>query len=126
MGSVALEGFGGGAPSMELLWENASPDSDFAGQTIKMDMTGWGGFIIQTSENTAFITNKIGVVGKDEVVLTGAARSSADGSPSLGYRAFKCVADGISISDFYTSNWSTFNNKGNRPQYIYGIKGVTA
>jgi hypothetical protein len=115
-----------GAVRMELLWENASPDSDFAGQTIKIDMSGYGGFIIQTAENSVFVTNKIGQARKDEVALTGAARSGVDGSPTLGYRAFKCVAEGISITNFFTANWSTINNQGNRPQYIYGIKGVSA
>lgn len=38
MGSVALEGFGsGGSFSMELVWENASPTSDFPAQSVDLN-----------------------------------------------------------------------------------------
>lgn len=42
-----------GALSMELLWENASPTSEFAAQTIALDLHGASCFVIEIKNNTS-------------------------------------------------------------------------
>lgn len=123
----ALANFTGGV-EMVKLWENASPSSDFAAQTINVNYTGYDfifctglGVNIDTwytaSSYVPVVRNNAGIIF--DITADGWAHT----------RRFTLVNNGIS----FTTGWQgqmggdkypDWNNRA-IPVAIYGIKGVT-
>lgn len=109
-----------GAMEMTLLWTNASFSSNFAAQTIALDLSGYDAVMITaSSEATSFIP-----VGDQGAITTW-----------NGYyicrRTVYTSVDGVNFSSATT--WSQYGNNVNgaenpswqcRPYKIYGFKGV--
>ena len=134
--TVPLEGFGGGrALSMELLWENASPTSSFAQQTVNLNLSEYAGieivfkahiardFVFSTGyipkdnhRHVLFGMNYILETNSDaDLVLRGFALSNSGVVFESGkYNGMETVSDAVAESD-----------KGCIPLKIYGIKGVS-
>lgn len=109
-----------GKISMDLLWVNASFNSNFAEQTIALDLSGYDAVMITaSSEATSFVP-----VGDQGAITTW-----------NGYyicrRTVYTSVDGVNFSSATT--WSQYGNNVNgaenpswqcRPYKIYGFKGV--
>ena len=114
-----------GAMSMKLLWENASPSSAFADQTLSIDLTGYNFVIIPTtSANTSvwIKPNFVFEVGKQsEFILTN--------SNSAFERSIIINNEGITFGKGCIYTLATSSKNENNiyviPQRIYGIKGVS-
>ena len=113
---------------MELLWENASPSSEFAAQTIEVDLSPYDmvavSFYRYTTvprENTAII--KVGENGSLNDSLT-----NTDKAPTISMRAFQTSATGVvfTVATYQDANQTTRteNNSFDIPTRIYGINGV--
>lgn len=115
---------------INLLWENASPTSEFGEQTVSVDLSGYDLiFCTAKTDNTAAtglylassfvpnIVNNIGIIF--EMNIDGWEQS----------RQFKITSNGISFSLGHMVNHADGLQYGDRtdraiPVAIYGIKGV--
>lgn len=108
-----------GGVSITKLWENASPTSSFAKQTIALDLSGYEIFVVVfawlATENWAKHVG-VGVKNRDaRYTITG-------GDGSVAARGFHPTDDGLSFGVGY--NGATTENRYMAPLYVYGIKGV--
>lgn len=115
-----------GALSMELLWENASPTSDFAGQRINMDLTkGWGVRGIFSSSGGTLILD-----AKDYKKGTSNGRVQTAGATN-SFRTIDVDDNGVTLGDgksLKTYGTATIENVNSTliPLKFYIIKGVSA
>lgn len=110
----------GAATPPELLWENASPTSNFSEQTISLDLSEYQFVAVEYRFNTD------GDVRKTDFGLVGSTFVMDVISPSgyLGRRTGEISASGIKFAS------ATYNSNTNVvgyviPTRIYGIKGVS-
>ena len=124
MGIGKTNAGGSGGLSMELLWENASPTSTFARQTISLDLTGYDAcmvfFKIKTNNDiraSAYsLKNVKGFIFSD------------DNSGHVCNRAFTTKDYGVDfLQAYYYATYASYaeNNGYQIPERIYGIKGVS-
>lgn len=114
-----------------LLWENASPDSSFAAQTVSVDLSGYDAVMVifncDTSSGSviyqAYMSN-ITPVGKRGVSLhiITIVGGGWPGGAYDSYRTYDVTASGIAFDDCYERGGK--HNGTQIPVYIYGIKGV--
>lgn len=112
---------GGGGLSMTLLWENASPTSEFAEQTLAIDWTPYD--IIEVDLGSVCIAFEAKV---DRSVTPSAVLRANDVTVGGCYREVKLVDGGIYIDDARAHRGSAWAHDTNalKPFRIYGIKGV--
>lgn len=127
--TVGAPAVGGGGIQMELLWENASPTSEFAAQTITGEFDRYDEirFIACTSCNyvnhelDSSCTNVSGAVVNFSYI-------SQNGTNYTGLnawaRSFCIKATGIEVTCGYYNGKE--DNRMLIPKKIYGIKGVQA
>lgn len=112
--------------SMELLWENASPNSEFAAQSIDVNTTGYDLIYIQSTGGISDVIAKQG----DGV---GCALVNVWARPTNSYyaeRYFQIYNLSVKFEDAYQQSIKpqvldafVINSKC-KPYRIYGIKGV--
>lgn len=112
--AAALAALGG--VSMTKLWENASPTSVFAAQTISVNLSNYDYVAVET--DAAFIIKKKGLV----FVLSTC-------SDAMYYRTITPNANGVTFGVCNRAasygSWDTTDANGKIiPSAIYGIKGV--
>lgn len=114
-----------GNSGYELLWENASPSSEFPAQTIYVSgISEYRVIMIRTTENVCFITNN----GWDNTLTSNWSYSSSNFWSAS--RLAKVQTDNLLVfTDCYGAyGQSDTINKDNRqlkPLEIYGVKGVS-
>lgn len=127
-----------GGLSMKLLWENASPNSTFAGQTISLDLTPYDYIEIEAqnyaSKNLNNATYKAKVGEYIQFVSAGGGNgfnSSTlflEGASEVLVRHAKVNSNGIQFADGQSAtsggNWSSGTRGACLPVRIWGIKGV--
>lgn len=108
----ALKALGG--ISLTKLWENASPKSAFANQTISVNLSGYDLIIIigntDTRSNTRLVPPVVTKVGLGGIYV------NAGGSR----RYFRVYEDGINFDQVYPASVTG----DSIPCFIFGIKGV--
>ena len=104
----------------KLLWENASSNSDFAAQTIPLDLSAYDAVMIITAETAAVSFVK---KGEGRLVLGVYGPNYSVGSMLYSRRA-TVSAKGVEFSQA-THNGRDYSNNQCKPLYIYGIKGVS-
>lgn len=112
-----------GALSMELLWENASPGSTFAEQTVSLDLSRYKAVVVKYRINTnvAFTISFFCEVG-DSVFASAASSTSG----TIFQRIAKVAGNGVDFEGGYDEADANVDNSAMIPQTIYGIKGVSA
>lgn len=112
-----------GHMEMELLWENASPTSEFAAQTITVDLSQYTHY-----EVLCLVTN---ATYKDSIISSGIIPVNKGALISYGWGDVNTVAHRRiteSTLNSITFGGASYNKTaGNSyviPQAIYGIKGV--
>ena len=128
-GDVVLDAYGVGAMyEWALLWENASPTSEFASQVITLNLAEYHAVCVGVgSDSNTLFTSLIIPIGK-----TGTSRYSTRPSGSnIGYvsRTISTSSSGVTFGSASlivqgTSGTTTGNNY-NVPYFIYGIKGFS-
>ena len=116
-----------GVPREKLLWENASPTSSFAAQTLDIDWQDYDRIGVEyrysiSDATSSYVEIKSGVAAQLLYVYT---RSS--GAPLVGERTIGFLTDGIKINTSYhgaASNATEQTGGYCVPTRIYGIKGV--
>ena len=105
---------------MKKLWQNASPTSNFAAQTINLDLSEYNEVIISmcSGSNAGLIGNYFFKVGSGTQITYGAGAY-------MGRRNFKVTTSGVTVEggSKYEDSWSD-SNAYQKPYAIYGIKGV--
>lgn len=119
-----------GALTETLLWENASPTSDFAAQTISLDLSEYDRIIIlmKTEPNVSNYLNSIievGTYGWGQFLVNIASAVAL----RLFARKITVNSDGVIFDKGYYKNVNstsaaTSSNSHVIPVKIYGIKGV--
>ena len=111
---------------MELLWENASPDSEFAAQTLSIENGPYDMFIVTARKNTTSKDYPNTITFKNK-------SGKINGfSEYLQYRSLTITDNTFNFSDavrYTTYGSSSSSSKDNDnsnviPIYIFGIKGV--
>lgn len=123
-GAVGPQGPPGPGTAMTKLWENAAPTSNFAAQTVALDLSGYDFVIVAARESpTAEGYDDFwgAVDGKDHrIFLQWNARQ---------LRKYTPTTYGVKFSEGYGANeGGTLQSNRNDcaiPLAIYGIKGVT-
>ena len=123
-----------GCASMTLLWENASPTSNFAIQTISMDLSEYDAIMLLTRRSTSVhdIGFGISVLGHRGVAQNLAVYTEVSAGVLICVREFTPSASGIVIGGgaYKFSNIAmtacNFDDSYAIPYRIYGINGVTA
>lgn len=117
-GSTAAEGLANlGGVSITKLWENASSGSDFAAQTISLDLSGYEKFILQTVNGNMYRDGLV-IVNKEYFRMY-----SSDAYFTQRYFEFNDTGLVVYNGNYYSSGWKT-GNWALKPLVIYGIKGV--
>ena len=119
--------------TMTLLWENASPTSTFASQTIALDLSGYDAIMLLTRRSTSIydIGFGISVLGYRGFAQNLAVYTDIGAGVLICGREFTPSASGIVISGgvYKFSNialsGANFDDAYAIPYRIYGIKGVT-
>ncbi len=124
------------------VWENASPTSSFAAQTIALDLTEFDAVIIkwETSSNSTYPvfqtvnpTDLIPVGGKKScIAVMGSNFSTTSNAKNLCLRSVSVDTSGVKFydgneNDVYNGGTAKFGANRNYlmvPLAIYGIKGV--
>ena len=125
--AVALVNLGG--VSMKSLWTNASPTSDFAAQTISLNLSDYEYVLVRYLYSTDYQgIDQIAIVkvGRDAyLTFTGAASTNIYLSQRTISVGSDSVAFGAPVYKTYASTSNpTANNKYCIPVEIIGIKGV--
>lgn len=106
-----------------LLWENPSPTSNFAGQTISLDLAEYEGVIIECDSsinNHVKYGTRVYVKKGDANICLGRADENGE---TGGARALTSITDaGVTFGN--ANIQSTTNNAVCIPLKIYGVKGV--
>lgn len=116
-----------GGFALEKLWENEAPTTEFAAQTVSLDLSQYELFLVTVMEQNAsdgnyrelsFLAFK-NVVSALQGVFVGGYGPGADARP------FQILENGVNFSDARQS----YNNQNNKvlnsvliPHQIYGIK----
>lgn len=106
-----------GATTMTLLWENASPNSAFAGQTINLDLSGYDHALIEFCLNP--IAWQIKTSAWYRVDAGESIVSVADGNPYTYLRGVTVNTNNVTFGTGRLG--STENNNNLVPLRIYGI-----
>lgn len=128
-----------GGLSMDLLWENASPNSTFAGQTISLDLTPYDYIEIETQNyasknlNNATYKAKVGeyiqFVGMGGGNGFNSSTLFLEGASEVLVRHAKVDSNGIQFADGQSAtsggNWSSGVKGACLPIRIWGVKGGT-
>lgn len=109
--------------SMTLLWENASPTSDFPGQSLYFDWTPYDRIGVEFqgfyNEGKAELNNNIGA-GRNIYYTNAQCRGVT--------RDFQLVSGGAWAGNSFIENWSSKVLEKDptvlKPLRVYGIKGV--
>ena len=119
-------GAGSGGMTMDLLWENASPTSDFGQQTISLDLSEYDGAAVHAGTDTVLVAADFIPIGKTLDVVSFSGVSSSGAVPTMATRSFSASAAGVVVGDCYSKvfNKTTYEttNAYQKPQKIYGIK----
>jgi hypothetical protein len=107
--------------SMELLWENASPESSFAAQTLSLDLSSFDRVVIDWRAETAY-SSEFSTDTKVGETVVASYIWGEDGT--YGHRDAKTSNDEVEIQDGYANK--TKSDGVGIPCRIYGIKGVFA
>ena len=119
-----------GAETRTLLWTNASPTSDFAAQTISLDLSGYDAVEIVSRFTTSNIGQTVEKceVGSRVFVEKFYNATSTSNHATIMHRQIDVSSDGVTFADAKTKvvdeNTSTINNSVLIPYKIYGIKVV--
>lgn len=119
----------------EKVWENASPNSSFAAQTITFDTTQYDSFVVKMrgavagSVNTDYKTSYFYWLPKTATRLTGFPINQIDASVmAIPMRGVSITTAGMAFGDgaykLCTATTSKENNIYATPEAIYGLKGV--
>lgn len=112
-----------GAVSMEVLWVNASPNSEFPYQTVNLDLTLYSHVVVDCSfaRDTVYSLSYLGQ--KNTTVLMDAADAGSD----VLYMRHAAISDtGITFMRTWRNKVNDGYNSYLIPVRIYGIKGVSA
>jgi len=113
------------ALEMDLLWTNPNPTSDFAGQTLSLDLTNYAMVLVLSNANR---TDDKYVSCTSTFVVKGVKAKLLNYEKRFEFRTLNATNSSIVFSD--NTNISTYNgsattdNGWNIPYKIYGIKGV--
>ena len=104
----------------KLLWENASPDSDFVPQTLSMDLSPYDSVLIVPVDFGIPLLVKVG----EYDFLT---RTRIKNQPAFVYRSCTVNTTGITFGNASTDPYDSYHQEPNRcnPKRIYGIKWVS-
>lgn len=112
---------------MDLLWENASPGSAFAAQTIAVDLTGYDLILIVFLGMKDTYSSTHGIIPKEH---SGETKQFAAVRYDSGVHAYlRSVTADFALGTIAFEGGlqnATANDGRIIPQYIYGIKGVNA
>lgn len=121
----ALKALNDSKLSMELLWENASPQSEFAKQTVSLDLSEYDMVEISFNLQTGVLAISHQLKCK---VDGGRVTASTPGTTKYARRSTNVSMTGINFGDcssYSSSNDATTTNGSLIPVYVYGIKGVS-
>lgn len=119
----ALKALNDSKTSMELLWENASPSSEFDNQNIALDLSKYDAIGVSFWHYTSYVGKFsakmwIALKGYDTVGFT--VYEDPD-SAGLMYRSFICDDNGVHFRNGFEVGKEVLD-KGAIPNQIYGIK----
>lgn len=105
--------------TIKKLWENASPGSSFAAQTIEVDLSPYEMYMVIFRQSTTYALHiaQIATVGHGLMV----SMIWGD-SGHYGHRSASCTTSGITFNSPYYDK--SASNLYFIPNKIYGIKGV--
>lgn len=106
-----------GGMEMELLWENASPRSEFAAQTIAVDLSKYDRYVVDSRMSTgSMLTLSHSVCCGDDLLICGNDKTN------IMRRLCTYSNSGLSFGDSAVAG--NDSNGSLIPIRIYGIKGV--
>lgn len=115
-----------------LLWTNASPNSEFGKQTISLDLSSFGGVIVEVGnmQGGVNVDKSFGYAPKKSGYQPiGGVRPGYDGSwgyengTTYGKRDVTVTDSGVTFQDGYSTNNYVVNGYV-IPTRIWGVKGV--
>lgn len=120
---------GGGGISIKKVWENASPKTEFAAQTIRLDLSDADEVAIEFTRVS--VNERVGrqylAIGEDGAYTD--LRTAASGVNYLFQRNYTTTASGVEFNEGLSvalgTNGRTQDNTICIPRRIYAIKGVT-
>ena len=123
---MSIMNFGGYTGlEMELLWENASPASSFAAQTVQVSLSGYDFAFVYVAD-AGKVDNANGLVGF--IIPVGKSGTVTAINYQINYRKVTVSTNGVTFSDslqISQLNWDgEAVNDRCIPQYIYGIKEI--
>lgn len=134
---AATKGYADGKLSLELLWQNASPNSIFSAQTISLDMAKYQYIMVDTVTTPGAVIIRKGTDAEptsSALSLLVVSSTSANATVlQVGRRMVVVKSASVAFQDnnstIYTTTTGSFkaveaSNSSAVPYRIYGIKGV--
>ena len=115
-----------GGIQIKKLWENASPSSNFAGQTISLDLSDYQHIGVVGALSATSLSKNVFISFVGEAGIINFAYGAGNSGAASYYRTFNASVSGIQFNNGYFARTSadTDNNSAAIPCIIYGIKGV--
>ena len=122
-----------GGVNMELLWENASPTSNFAAQTISIDLTQYCAVLVKIGFHTTMTSDNdcslnMCLMGEAIKLHNSVISTSTSFYHASAWRLCTVTKTGVTFgAGSVQQGTSTLSNSDNSraiPMKIYGIKGV--
>lgn len=116
-----------GGFALEKLWENEAPTTEFAAQTVSLDLSQYELFLVTVMErNTPDGTyRELSFLAFKNVVSVLQGAGAGAYGPGVDTRPFQILENGVNFSDA-TFSYNNQNNKVSNsaliPHQIYGIK----
>ena len=113
--------------SMKLLWENASPASDFAGQNISIsNLSDYDEVEIEyicygSTSHKKRVKGKVGEAVMGDMVMSNSGYTTGS-TVYAGFRAMQINSNGVVFQN--ACSYAATANNLVKPVRIYGIKGV--
>lgn len=113
-------GGGGGGVTVTLVWTNPNPTSNFAAQTLSLDLSGYDAVAIVSRQagNTDRVSWDFALIG--ETIVTQVKNMA---SATIYGRSAEATSSGIVFGNGYAGSTAGATNA--IPVKIYGIKGIT-
>lgn len=115
-----------GGFALEKLWENEAPTTEFAAQTVSLDLSQYELFLVTAMQSgTDGIYRELSFLAFKNVVSMLQGVFAGGYGPGVDTRPFQILENGVNFSDAkrsYNNKYDKVNNSVLIPHQIYGIK----
>lgn len=131
IGKTNVSSGAGGEFAKDLLWQNASPTSEFASQSISVSVDNYKWILVEWRYSTEYANHQTMIcrIGADNLLSINGQSNNRTGGRVVKARYTQTDRPGHTINSYISFGGAKYNEKENDiyviPTHIWGIKGAT-